>query len=274
MDVGGGDREGALVGLGREVEVMDVGHGAFAGDDERVGEDRGAVGERPGDRDEGALHLDALGDVEHVARAEPGAVERGELVAAEEHGVLQQVFLQQRRAGADGVLEGLEDHALGDELGGERRLEHAVAVDVDDQAGGVGDEARARDEVRGLGGRRGRRRRVAFERERAGVGEAPFLVVARGHRQRLEGVPALLAEDGEPVLRAELRGLGGLPGDVEDAGGGGGDGAHPTDPSICSSMRRFSSTEYSIGNSFTRSLTKPFTARDIASPSERPRCIM
>ena len=30
MDVGGRDREGALVGLGGEVEVMDVGHGAFA----------------------------------------------------------------------------------------------------------------------------------------------------------------------------------------------------------------------------------------------------
>ena len=48
----------------------------------------------------------------------------------------------------------------------------------------------------------------------------------------------------------------------------------PTEPSISSSIRRFSSTEYSMGNSFTRSLTKPFTARDIASPSERPRCIM
>ena len=45
----------------------------------------------------------------------------------------------------------------------------------------------------------------------------------------------------------------------------------PTEPSISSSISRLSSTEYSIGNSFTRSLTKPLTARDIASPSERPR---
>ena len=149
-----------------------------------------------------------------------------------------------------------------------------MAVDVDDEARGVGDQARALDEVGGLGGGRGRRGRVTVERERAGVGEAPLLVVARGHRQRLERVPALLTQDGEPILRAEVRGLGGLQGDVEDAGGGGGDGVHPTDPSICSSMRRFSSTEYSIGNSFTRSLTKPFTASDIASPSDRPRCIM
>jgi len=274
MDVGGGDREGALVGLGGEVEVVEVGLGAFAGDDERVREDRDTVGERPGDGDEGLLHLDALGDVEDVAGAEPRAMERGELVATEKHGVLQEVFLEQGRAGADGVFEGFEDHALGDELGGERRLQHAMAVDVDDEAGGVGDQAGARDEVSDLGGRRRRRGGVAVERKGAGVGEAPLLVVARGHRQRLERVPALLTEDGEPVLRAELGGLGGLQGNVEDTGGGGGDGVHPTDPSICSSMRRFSSTEYSIGNSFTRSLTKPFTASDIASPSERPRCIM
>ena len=184
------------------------------------------------------------------------------------------MLLEQGGVGADGVLEGLEHHALGDELGGERRLQHAMAIDVDDEAGGVGDEARTRDEVGSLGRRRDGRGGVAVERERAGVGIAPHLVVARRHRERLEGVPALLAKNGEPILRAELGGLGGLQGDVEDAGGGGGDDAHPTDPSICSSMRRFSSTEYSIGNSFTRSLTNPFTARDIASPSERPRCIM
>ena len=36
VDVDGGDREGALVGLGGEVEVVDVGLGVFAGDDEGV----------------------------------------------------------------------------------------------------------------------------------------------------------------------------------------------------------------------------------------------
>ena len=68
-------------------------------------------------------------------------MQRGELVAAEEHGVLQEVFLEQGGAVADGVLKGFEDHALGGELGGERRLQHAMAVDVDDEARGVGDQA-------------------------------------------------------------------------------------------------------------------------------------
>ena len=47
----------------------------------------------------------------------------------------------------------------------------------------------------------------------------------------------------------------------------------PTLPSISRSMRRFNSTLYSIGNSFTRSLMKPFTLRLIASASVRPRCM-
>jgi hypothetical protein len=73
---------------------VDVSHGALAGDDEGVREDRDAVGERPGDCDEGLLHLDALRNVKDVAGAEPGTVEYGELVATEEHGVLQEMFLE------------------------------------------------------------------------------------------------------------------------------------------------------------------------------------
>ena len=74
MNVGGGDGERALVGLGGEVEVMDVGRGTLAGDDERMWEDRDAVGERPSNGDEGLLHFDALGHVEDVAGPEPGAM--------------------------------------------------------------------------------------------------------------------------------------------------------------------------------------------------------
>ena len=88
MDIGGGNREGALVGIGGEVEVVDVSLGAFTGDDERVREDGDVIGERPRDRDERLLHLNALGNVEDVAGAEPGAVQRGELIATEERGVL------------------------------------------------------------------------------------------------------------------------------------------------------------------------------------------
>src|ERR1700719_4445903 len=49
---------------------------------------------------------------------------------------------------------------------------------------------------------------------------------------------------------------------------------YPTEPSISSSINRFSSTEYSIGNWRTRSLTKPFTLKLIACASLKPRCCM
>src|SRR5437588_12900937 len=49
---------------------------------------------------------------------------------------------------------------------------------------------------------------------------------------------------------------------------------YPTEPSISSSIRRFSSTEYSIGNCRTRSLTNPFTLKLIAWASVKPRCCM
>src|SRR6266403_91730 len=49
---------------------------------------------------------------------------------------------------------------------------------------------------------------------------------------------------------------------------------YPTEPSISSSIRRFSSTEYSIGNCRTRSLTNPFTLKLIACASVKPRCCM
>src|SRR5436309_2741832 len=50
--------------------------------------------------------------------------------------------------------------------------------------------------------------------------------------------------------------------------------SYPTEPSISSSIRRLSSTLYSIGNWRTRSLTKPLTLRLIACASVRPRCCM
>src|SRR5438105_2661977 len=49
---------------------------------------------------------------------------------------------------------------------------------------------------------------------------------------------------------------------------------YPTEPSISSSINRFNSTEYSIGNWRTRSLTKPFTLKLIACASLKPRCCM
>ena len=47
--------------------------------------------------------------------------------------------------------------------------------------------------------------------------------------------------------------------------------AHPTDPSICSSISRFISTAYSIGSSLTSGSIKPLTIIVLASASESPR---
>ena len=123
---------------------------------------------------------------------------------------------------------------------------------------------------RGAGNESGRildRRGHGEAREigRLDVGEAPRLVATTRKRKRLEEIPGLLL-----ILMEAL-------GPVRGRGSEGGDGmggAHPTDPSISRSMRRFNSTEYSIGNCWTRSLTKPFTARLMAAASLRPRCCM
>src|SRR5690606_2509891 len=48
---------------------------------------------------------------------------------------------------------------------------------------------------------------------------------------------------------------------------------HPTAPSICSSIRRFNSSAYSMGSSRAMGSTNPRTTMAIASPSVRPRLI-
>src|SRR4051794_18445031 len=48
---------------------------------------------------------------------------------------------------------------------------------------------------------------------------------------------------------------------------------HPTEPSICSWISRFSSTAYSSGSSFVIGSTKPDTIIALASASESPRLI-
>ncbi len=47
----------------------------------------------------------------------------------------------------------------------------------------------------------------------------------------------------------------------------------PTEPSICSSMRRLHSTAYSIGNVLVTGSMKPLTTMPMACSSERPRLI-
>ena len=50
-------------------------------------------------------------------------------------------------------------------------------------------------------------------------------------------------------------------------------GCHPTEPSICNSIRRLHSTAYSIGSVFVTGSMKPLTTMPIACSWERPRLI-
>ena len=97
------------------------------------------------------------------------------------------------------------------------------------------------------GGRLGRDG-VAIEVDAAQRREAPVLVAERRDPQRLTGLGCGLAPRLEP-------------------------GAHPTEPSICSWIRRLSSTAYSSGSSFVIGSTKPATISAEASASDRPRLI-
>jgi len=51
------------------------------------------------------------------------------------------------------------------------------------------------------------------------------------------------------------------------------DRAHPTEPSICSSISRLHSTAYSIGSVLVTGSMNPFTTMPIACSSDRPRLI-
>ena len=145
-----------------------------------------------------------------------------------------------------------------------RRLGVEKRIVAEDQLGReVGQSRGTGDQIRGIPDGSGRGE--AGEVGRLDVGEAPWFVTTARQGKRLEEIPGRLL-----IVMKPLR-------PVTGGGDGGGDGvggAHPTDPSISRSMRRFNSTEYSIGNCWTRSLTKPFTARLMAAPSLRPRCCM
>src|SRR5581483_11013536 len=98
-------------------------------------------------------------------------------------------------------------------------------------------------------------------------GEAPVLLTAAGD---LEGLQVV---GGEPLPRAGDRLEAGSGLGPRELGCQAGDflGRHPTEPSICSSISRFSSRAYSIGSSRAIGSTKPRTTMAIASSSVRPR---
>ena len=102
--------------------------------------------------------------------------------------------------------------------------------------------------------------------EPADVGAAPLLVDAAGHGQALEYVeriaPALEQPVGFAVERGDL--LHALKGESH---------GQPTEPSISSWMRRFSSTAYSRGSSLVNGSMKPLTIIVSASARGMPRLI-
>src|SRR5882672_11919241 len=94
------------------------------------------------------------------------------------------------------------------------------------------------------------------------IGAAPLLVGAAGHRQPLIGRKRVAAPVAQPVgfaLACLLQGL-----CVESHG-------QPTDPSISSWMRRFSSTAYSRGSSLVNGSMNPLTIIVSASLRVIPR---
>ena len=97
MDVAGRDGQGAGVGRGTEVVVLNRDRGVFAGDDQGVREDGCAVGRGPVDGHKRLANLDALGDEEDVASPEPRLVQGEELSTTETSRVLQEVFLEEGR---------------------------------------------------------------------------------------------------------------------------------------------------------------------------------
>ena len=96
--------------------------------------------------------------------------------------------------------------------------------------------------------------------------EPPVLLAAAWHLERLDLV------GGEPLARRQdrrlaLTFLGALQLGREPSDFLG----HPTEPSICSSMSRFSSSAYSMGSSRAMGSTNPRTTIAMASSSVSPR---
>ena len=97
MNVAGRDGQGAGVGRGTEVVVLNRDRGVFAGDNQGVWEDGCAIGRGPVDGYKRLANLDALGDEEDVASPEPRLVQGEELRTTETGRVLQEVFLEESR---------------------------------------------------------------------------------------------------------------------------------------------------------------------------------
>jgi len=264
-------------------DLVDVGDpSGLLREDERPIEVRRPGGGHPASHPDGKLHVHASRDVYVDAVEIERGVERGELSALRLHGLRGEVLLGllPRLLAVHRVPQRGDHHTFGSE-----RL---VQVDVDD---GTVDEDHVRGRVPVLLHRRADAPRprlrivgdVGADAQREGlqvellaeVRVAPLLEPCRRHRRALVHVERMYAALAHPfglALRARFGG-----GAIERLG----DalctrcdrGAHPTLPSISSSISRFSSTAYSSGSSFAIGSMKPRTMSAMASSSLIPRLI-
>ena len=298
-------------GIGGDEVIDDGDLGVFLGDHEGVREDGGAGAGRDVRDDDGRWDFDAAGDVDERAVADESGVQRGEFRRAEFLRLRHEVLAEEIRVLRGSVGEGGDDDAGG--KGSERGRLGGDGVVDEGQRGGVGAKGGVGTSVRSARKRAAYGRNKIFERQSADGAEAPGFVGALRQRERREffvgGALAIEPPRGGGRLRRKLRGEG-LGREGADEGfrfgeSGSGHlgifdfgfsifdwepgfsrnrksriqnrksrGHQPTEPSISRSMRRLSSTLYSMGNWRARSLIKPFTARLIAWPSVRPRCCM
>ena len=281
--------------------LLDPGHLGFA-----ARHQQGVRGEQPAPLAGPAQQVHRLGhphavrDVQHVAAGEKSHVQRPELLLHRRHVAGVEILGQELGALAGHPLDGGEHHAA---LGQPRVQPPVEGVPVHahghgapsphplQQAGGLLREVLGRPVPLSLG--LGREGIVRLRVERGEVGVAPLLRLAGRHGKlgvALPGVPAGprhgaallqrlqevretapghpgLGVPGRPGRRHSVRHVSCSPAGLVDCA------AHPTEPSISSSMSRLSSMANSSGSFLAMGSMKPRTTMAMASSSSSPRLI-
>ena len=238
----------------RRVAVDERDLRAALGDQQRVREHRRALGVEVGERLQRQLDRHVGGHVEERAAGSERRVQRRELRAIGRHQRVQ-VRLDQLRVFLGGHIQVAEHDPLGLHVlsGGGHDVARVVVQHRGRDPGVV--VCRHAPAVPG-------HVRHEVQLERGQVGVAPLLGPLGGRRQGFELIEGARADRaGEPRCdrqRLERRSI---------------ERRHPTEPSICSSIRRFSSTAYSIGSSRVIGSMNPFTIIAVASTSDSPRLI-
>ena len=113
--VGAGGELGGRVGVG--AEIFDHGSpGVFSENHKGVRENGRGGSDRAGENADGQSNLHIAGDINESAIGEESFVERGELRRAEFWRLGEQVFAHEGVVVHEGVLQGIDDHAAGDEI--------------------------------------------------------------------------------------------------------------------------------------------------------------